>query len=97
MLKIDEIRSWLGVTIGRYSPPFSNYILFGSILTDAAPHDVDVIIVSEEWQVRGLCRNLKSEFRDKFGLPLHLQLFHISQTADIEAFIKRARLINEAL
>ena len=71
--------------------------MFGSILKDASPNDVDVMVVSTEWDIRELCRELKSEFHLRFGQPLHLQLFHVSQSADIEAFIKRAKLIDEAL
>lgn len=97
MPNIEDVRLWLRTNIERCSPPFSSCILFGSILRDGFPNDVDVMIVSTEWQVRDLCRELKSEFQVKFGLPLHVQLFHISQATDIEAFIKRANLIDEAL
>lgn len=96
MPRREGIRSWLRGAFGRRSPPLSRWILFGSILRDANPNDVDVIIVSLEWDIRELCHELKSEFLQRFELPLHLQLFHVSQTADIEAFIRRAKFIDEA-
>lgn len=96
MPRIDAIRSWLREAVERPSSPFSSWILFGSILKDISPNDVDVMIVSTKWEIRDLCRELKSEFYHRFGLPLHLQLFHVSQSADIEAFIERAKAIEEA-
>ncbi len=97
MPRIDAIRSWLRESIALRSPPFANWILFGSSLKNSFSNDVDVMLVSAEWDVREICCQLKSEFRQRFGLPLHLQLFHISQSADIKAFIERAKLIDEAI
>lgn len=59
--------------------------------------DVDVLIVSTEWNIRSILSELKADFYERFGLPLHIQPFHISQLIDIESFIERAALVEEVL
>ena len=65
--------------------------LFGSILEPGAtPSDVDVLMVFSEWNVRDYCSSLKRRFEKRFGHPLHIQMFHASQVAELEAFLVRA-------
>jgi hypothetical protein len=96
MLDTAAVMAWLGEAKDMHSPLLSRCILFGSMLNNSFPNDVDIIIVSAEWDIRCLCRRLKSEFCAKFGLPLHIQLFHVSQSHDIQSFISRAGGIAEA-
>jgi hypothetical protein len=97
MPRIDAMSSWFREAMGRHSSPVSRILLFGSILTAESPNDVDAILISGEWDIRDSCRELKSDFLRKFGLPLHLQIFHASQSTDIESFINRAKTVEEVL
>lgn len=97
MPDFNAVRLWLSGAKSKNSPPIIRCVLFGSILKSKSPNDVDLLIVSTEWQIRGLCSKLRSEFRAEFGLPLHIQPFHLSQSHDIHAFIVDAGTISEVL
>lgn len=83
MPDIRSIRDWLKGAKEQYSSCVRKCILFGSFLRSDVANDVDVIIIATEWDIRDVIKELKSSFRTRFGLPLHVQLFHVSQKSGI--------------
>lgn len=91
MLDRLEVEAWLAAAVQGLQPTIVKAQLFGSILDpEATPSDVDILLVFEGWDVRNPCSLLKRQFEERFGHPLHIQMFHGSQTEDLEAFLMRA-------
>lgn len=90
-LELEAVGNWLSGAASDLSPVVAELHLFGSLLErDSSPSDVDVIIVFRDWNVRGHCAVMRERFRRFFGLPLHIQMFHISQRLQLAEFVKRA-------
>ena len=92
-----KIRSWLEDATSRHSSPFAKCILFGSILTSSESADVDVVLVSNDWNIKGHLREMRLSFIAEFGLPLHIQTFHSSQIEKIDEFLNRAKIVEHVL
>lgn len=88
--ELAELLPWLREAVVQHFPPISKGLLFGSILTSGSPNDIDLILISDEWDIRAALTNLRYSFRRRFGLNLHIQSFHVSQTVEIESFLQRA-------
>ncbi|MGJ3648525.1 hypothetical protein ACLB0R_08635 [Sphingomonas sp. GlSt437] len=90
MYNLASMRSWLEDAATSHSPPLAQCVLFGSILNSSQPADVDVVLVSNEWYIQNILTEMRLNFVAEFRLPLHLQLFHISQVEAINKFLNRA-------
>jgi predicted nucleotidyltransferase len=92
MLDVDAITQWLSAAAGGPASRTVEMHLFGSVLeTDGKPSDVDIVIVFAEWDVRSLCTEMKERFQRSFCCPLHIQMFHVSQTEQLTQFLKDAQ------
>jgi predicted nucleotidyltransferase len=87
MPQIDDIWTWLLNAQKRYDALLEIYGFGSSVLGEAHPSDVDIIIVFSEWEARDTCIKLEREFLKRFATPLHIQKFHVSQTEEIVNFI----------
>jgi hypothetical protein len=95
MPDLPSVRSWLRASKELLNPPLFRYLIFGSILGADTANDVDIVIVASEWDIRIVLKALKLGFRQRFDVPLHTQIFHVSQNAYIEDFIRRAKPVEE--
>lgn len=87
MRKIDVFISWVAEFILPLSLVDRVYI-FGSALKDAnAANDLDTIIVFNEILVRDTCVRLRRSFSELFGIPLHIQIFHLSEKQELNEFL----------
>lgn len=95
MHDLVSIKHWLQSQKESNRHLIDKCLLFGSILKRCDINDVDVIIVFNEWYVREFIAGLKSNFYRCFGLRLHIQLFHISQSKYINSFVSSASATEE--
>jgi predicted nucleotidyltransferase len=64
--------------------------LFGSFYRgEPDPRDVDLIVVFDRIETVHNLSKLRSAFRDRFGLSLHIQKFHEQQSGLIVSFLQR--------
>ena len=91
MLDVEAIAGWFAGASEPMRLAIAETHLFGSVLEPHInPFDVDVVIVFQDWDVRGRCTELKRSFQLAFGRPLHIQMFHISQANELDEFLERA-------
>lgn len=69
----------------------NSVILFGSFLNRSEFSDVDVIIVYDELPAVLQGRKISREFYGRFCKPLHIQSFTVSQSRELNAFLRRAK------
>lgn len=88
MLDVTAVERWLALAIVEIGPAVSEAHLFGSVIPNPdEASDVDVLIIFDRWEVRNECASLRRAFREAFGMPLHIQMFHGSQRREIECFL----------
>lgn len=97
MLEVAEIKHWLREACRRGAIVPVKCLIFGSVLRQNDPSDVDVVFVFQENEVRGFLTKIKFDFKRKFGVPIHVQIFHSTQTKEIIAFIKFAQFVEDVL
>ena len=84
------VRAWLKKEISSIGSLKEAY-LFGSFVRGAdSPNDIDCILVFKDISALSCQTQLRTAFRETFGLSLHIQTFHVGQRDLIETFLRRA-------
>jgi predicted nucleotidyltransferase len=106
-LEDEELRQrasrWISTWLSDTGLCVRRAFLFGSVVHDHYPtSDVDVIVLSgpmSEMKAMRVGRKIRTEmrrqFKLRFGHPLHVQLFHATETVRFEEFLSRLGTFQE--
>ncbi|TJV20777.1 MAG: hypothetical protein E5Y04_30705 [Mesorhizobium sp.] len=92
MLDKEAAKFWIETNLRRRDT-VDRFYFFGSFATPSKKiGDVDIVVIFSTFDQYGFLVETCRNFRDKFGISLHIQSFHIDQIEEIEEFLKMANI-----